>query len=368
VWSAKIPDNWVRKREEVTSDAYRAVVARAEVLPGCQALEGKHLGFYTEFPTHQGEQVLLKVGISLASIEGARENLKHDIPGWDFARCEAANRQRWQSVLSKVAIEGGSPAQQTAFATAMYHAFIDPRAVADVDGAYLGPDKAIHRNAPFTFRTVFSGWDVYRSEIPLLTILRPDIVNDEINSLMQVAQSSPRGVLPRWEFMGVESGCMIGDPAISVIAEAWRAGIQGFDVDRAYALCRDTAVGPQSARQDVAFYDSHGWVPGSISWTLENAYFDHCLAEFAAALNKPDDAALFAARAKLPDDLRSGGRQHACSRAERRLDAVEGIDRSRARLCRKQSAPTRLVRAARRAGICPLDGRGSLFPASRGAV
>jgi len=298
VWSADIPESAGagagaargRRRAEVTDDTFQAAAARAKVSPGLREARGGHLGFYAEFATRAGEQVVLKAGISLASIEGARANLAADIGERDFDTVRESARGLWRDALACVEIEGATDAQREAFATALYHAFIDPRCVTDAGAAAAG-------NA-FGPRTVFSGWDVFRGEFPLLTLTRPDVVNDTINSLMRVAETRGGGILPRWEFMGADAGYMIGEPAISVIAEAWLKGIRGFDAQRAYALCRETATGPRSARKDFRFYNERGWTPGSISWTLENAYYDHCLARLAAALGKNDDAALFARRAQ----------------------------------------------------------------------
>ncbi|HEV2691766.1 MAG TPA: GH92 family glycosyl hydrolase [Verrucomicrobiae bacterium] len=296
VWSAKIPDDWHRQREEVGSKQYREAVAAAEVIGGCREKEDKHLGFYDEFSTAAGEQVLLKVGISFVSIEGARTNLQHDIPGWDFDAVRQQARDAWSKALSKVAVQGGTEAQKEIFATALYHTMIDPRAVSDVNGLYAGADKQVHPTGDFTIRTIFSGWDVFRGEYPLLTIIRPDIVNDTVNSLMQQAELSGDGHLARWEILGAESGCMIGDPAVSVFADAYLKGIRGYDVEKAYALCRASVMGPKSDRHELKAYVANGFVPESISWTLENAYFDYCAARFAGALGKTNDAAVLLKR------------------------------------------------------------------------
>ena len=188
-------------------------------------------------------------------------------------------------------IEGGTDAERQAFATALYHCFIDPRSVSDVDGRYIGADNEPHRAEGFVYRSVFSGWDVFRSQFSLLTIIRPDIVNDEVNSLVQMAELSGRGYLPRWEMLNSYSGCMVGDPGVSVIAEAYLKGIRGYNAERAYAACRQTVLGPQTNRNGFRQYIQLGYVPGSVSCTLENAYFDYCAARFAELLGKKEDAA-----------------------------------------------------------------------------
>src|ERR1700760_161710 len=98
---------------------------------------------------------------------------------------------------------------------------IDPRDVTDVNGQYMGGDNKVHTANKFVKRSVFSGWDVFRSEFPLQTILNPRIVNDMINSLVSLARESGNGYLERWELLNAYSGCMIGNPAIVVITDAW---------------------------------------------------------------------------------------------------------------------------------------------------
>ena len=298
VWSAEIPEGWKRRRDDIDSPSYRTAVAAAKIHPGCRELEGKHLGFFSEFATGKDEVVLLKAGISFVSVAGARENLQHDIPDWDFERVRRQARGAWERALAGVAVEGGTAVQREAFATALYHAMIDPRAFSDQNGRYTGADGQVHQSPDFTYRTVFSGWDVFRSQYPLLTIIRPDVVNDTVNSLMQQAELSGNGHLARWEIVGVESGCMIGDPAVSVLADAYLKGIRGYDAAKAYQLCRQSVLGPKSGRDNLAAYARLGFVPGSISWTLENAYFDYCAGRFAGALGQTNDAALLLQRAR----------------------------------------------------------------------
>src|SRR5258708_13522350 len=123
---------------------------------------------------------------------------------------------------------------------------IDPRDVRDVDGKYVGVDKKTHSSTEYSYRTVFSGWDVYRAEFPLMTILRPGVINDEINTLVELAEHSGRGYLERWEIMNAYSGGMDGDPGISVILDAYAKGIRKFDIQKAYTVCRQTAAGPRA--------------------------------------------------------------------------------------------------------------------------
>jgi predicted alpha-1,2-mannosidase len=290
VWSAEIPAGWSRKREDIESARYRKVVAAARVTPGCREMEGDHLGFYSEFSLTNSEQVIVKAGLSFASLEGARRNLERDIPGWDFEGVRAGARALWEKAFSGVAIKGGNDTQREAFATALYHAMLDPRAYSDVNGDYTGADGKLHQAEGFTYRTIFSGWDVFRSQYPLLSIIRPDVVNDTVNSLMQQAELSGNGYLARWEIVAAESGCMIGDPAVSVFAEAYLKGIRGYDVAKAYELTRQTVELARDNGNHRRQYQELGFAPGNISVTLENAYFDYCAGRLAEALGKTNDA------------------------------------------------------------------------------
>ncbi len=290
VWTADIPAGWKRMRDEVVSPRYRAVTGAAKVLEGCQELEGDHLGFFSEFATTNGEPVLLKAGISFVDLAGAKENLRHDIPNWDFDAVRAQATALWEKAFADIAIKGGNPVQREAFATAMYHAMLDPRAYSDVNGNYTGADGQVHRAQGFTYRTVFSGWDVFRSEFSLLSIIRPDVVNDTVNSLMQQAELSGNGYLARWELVAVESGCMIGDPAVSVFTEAYLKGIRGYDANQAYALCRQTVDLNRENGNHRPQYQKLGFAPESVSVTLEDAYFDYCAGQFAAAVGQTNDA------------------------------------------------------------------------------
>ena len=289
VWSAEILDSCVRKREEVTSPAYQALVAKAPVFRNVQEMEGKHLGFFTEFATKEREEVLLKVGISFVSMEGAKKNLEAEISDWDFDRVLANARKLWNDALGKITVEGGTEDEKTIFYTALYHTMIDPRAFADVDGNYPGGDGKIHQTSTFTKRTIFSGWDVFRSQFPLQTIINPEVVSDMINSLVTLAEESGHDYLERWEFLNAYSGCMIGNPAVSVITDAYAKGIRNFDIEKAYRYCRQTVE---------RFGNGGKGYSDGISTTLEHAYFEWCMSELARFLDKPEDEKLYAERAQ----------------------------------------------------------------------
>jgi predicted alpha-1,2-mannosidase len=291
------------------TDDYYARVKNGRVMRNFTEQEGRHLVFFTQFPTSENQQVLTKTGISYVSPEGARGNLTEDIPDWNFEQVRRRSWSLWNQTLSCITIEGATETQHTIFNTALYHAMIDPRSVSDVDGKYVGADKKTSSSSSYAYRTIFSGWDVFRAEFPLMTILRPGVINDEINSLLELAERSGRGYLERWEIMNAYSGCMDGDPGISVILDAYAKGIRNFDIEKAYAACRQTAAGTGTAtnRPDNDFYLEKGYVPDQVSWTLDNAYYDWCVSRFAEYLGKSEDAKVFGARARNYRDLYDPG-------------------------------------------------------------
>ncbi|WP_242691645.1 GH92 family glycosyl hydrolase [Desertivirga arenae] len=296
-WSADIPESWGRKREDVESKSYQERVAKSAILKGLKAISGKHLGFFANFNTGEGEQIILKTGISYISVEGARNNLSKEIPDWNFARVQIRAKQLWNDALAKIEVKGGNEEEKVNFYTALYHTMIDPRIFQDVDGKYPGGDGQAHSSTKFIKRTIFSGWDVFRSQMPLQTIINQGLVNDLINSLVTLADEKKFDYLERWEMLNSYSGCMIGNPAVSVIADAYAKGIRGFDVNKAYQLCKNTV---EKFGNGSRGYTSESF---GIANTLEYAYSDWCVSRLASALGYTEDAATYQRRGKAYQNI-----------------------------------------------------------------
>ncbi len=292
VWSANIPDGANRKREAVTSDAYQQIIAKADIINGITEKQGRHLGFFSEFGTSENEEVLLKTGISFVSLEGAKNNLQTEIKDWDFEALKHKANQLWNQSLAKINIEGGTEEERKVFYTALYHTQIDPRIFEDVDGNYIGGDNKIRQSKDFTKRTIFSGWDVFRSQMPLQTIINPELVGDMINSLVTLADEKNLDYLERWELLNAYTGCMIGNPAVSVIADAYAKNIRNFDVEKAYQLSVNSV---EKFGNGEKGYVTDGF---GISHTLEYAYFDWCVAQLAKSLGKHSDEEKYYKRAQ----------------------------------------------------------------------
>ena len=167
------------------------------------------------------QPLIVKVGISAVSIEGARANIEAEVPHWDFDKVRQQAEDLWNQKLNKIQISGGTVDEQKTFYTALYHTYVAPYVFNDVDGKYRGMDSEVHQ-ADHNVYTVFSLWDTFRALHPLMTILEPDMTNDWIKTFLLHYQQSGR--LPVWELWGNETDCMIGYHSVSVISGSFRTG------------------------------------------------------------------------------------------------------------------------------------------------
>ena len=290
-WSADIPEGASRHRNDVDSLPYLENIAKSEIITGKDEITGKHIGFYTEFPTVKGETVDLKVGVSFVDLEGAEKNFMAEIDGKDFTTVREEAFDMWNNALGRVRIDGGTADEKTVFYTSLYHTMIDPRITTDVDGRYVAGDKSIRQgDGNYTRRTIFSGWDVFRSQFPLQTIVNPRLVSDVVNSLVSLADETGHEYFERWELLNSYSGCMIGNPALPVIADAYAKGIRTFDAERALR----SALNSSDKFGTTAL--GYAAEPLSVSNTLEYAYADWCAGQFARALGNEELAAEFERR------------------------------------------------------------------------
>ncbi len=285
-WSAGIPADMEFHNDEMVSPEFLAKVAASDIITGTDSLEGTHIGFYTQFPTGKDERITLRVGISYVDIEGARNNLASEIADKSFDRVRKEARRSWNDALGRIEIRGGTEDERTIFYTALYHTMIDPRIFADTDGRYVGGDGKIHSpDRDFIKRTIFSGWDVFRSQMPLSTLVYPEVTHDLINTLIHLAEESGKGYFERWEIVNAYSGCMVGHPALSIIADAYAKGIRDFDAEKAFEIGKRTSA--------TGIDPELGYNPGDISTTLEDGYGDWCLGRFAEMTGHQDEASFY---------------------------------------------------------------------------
>lgn len=253
---------------------------------------------WVSFDTREEEQVLVKVGISSVSIEGAIQNLETENPHWDFDHVKTKAYDAWNHELSKIIVHGGSREQQIVFYTALYHCMLAPYLFSDVDGQYRSTPTTVDKAEGYDNYTVFSLWDTYRTLHPLLTIIDRKRTNDFIRSFLSRYEHA--GLLPVWDLAGNETFCMIGYHSVPVIVDAWMKGIRDFNAELAFEAMKNSAMQDHFG---LNAYRRYGHIPAdieheSVSKTLEYAYDDWCIAQIALELNRTEDYRYYLQRAQ----------------------------------------------------------------------
>jgi putative alpha-1,2-mannosidase len=252
----------------------------SELTPDSTTATGTRAGGYVTFDTSSNPVVQMRIGVSFVSVANAETNLAAENPGWDFDAVRAAAARRWNEVLNRIQVTGGTDEERTKFYTALYHVFQSPNVASDVTGEYLGFDRLVHTTDRIRYRN-FSGWDIIRSWTHLIAALAPE-GPDIINSMVQDGVEA--GLLPFWSHQNTETHVMVGDPGTVNVANAYAMGVRGFDTDAALSLMRESAENPLHTQRWALenWLDVHYVSNAAVS--LEYAMADFALAQFARAL------------------------------------------------------------------------------------
>lgn len=269
-------------------------------------LAGDDIGYFFSYEDlEEGEQIEVRIGVSMVSTQNARENMEHEVIDQSFDRVAAATREQWNRDLGRIRISGGSAEQQEVFYTALYHTLIHPNILNDINGEYpLMESFEVGESASSRY-TVFSLWDTYRNLHQLMTLVYPERQIDMVRSMVDMYKEW--GWLPRWELYGRETFTMSGDPAIPIIVDTWFKGLRDFDIEVAYEAMLKSANTPSAEnvmRRDIDPYIERGYIPAgmysadlsgdnSVSRALEYFVADHALSELAKSLGFDDDAKIF---------------------------------------------------------------------------
>ena len=278
-------------QEKQPGQVYRGFWGRFDQEHNFPEMAGKDLRLYFDFDTEEGEAIEVKMALSPVSTEGALNNMKTEIPDWDFNSIKKQARDAWNKELNKVTVETLKESDKVNLYTAMYHAFLGPTVYMDVDGKYMGLDRNVHQAEDFTNYTSFSLWDTYRALHPLFNILQPQRNQDMIQSMLVHQEQSVHHMLPIWSHYANENWCMIGYHSASVIADAIVKGNADFDQNAALDACVQTAR--TRYFDGIGEYIDRGYVPedknvASVSKTLEYAYDDWAIAQAAKKLGRQD--------------------------------------------------------------------------------
>ncbi len=251
---------------------------------------------------NDGEPLVMRIGISAVDVEGAKKNLESEINDFDIEALAAETYESWNEELGRIAVNSVNERDKKIFYSALYHSFIVPNIYSDVDGRYRGHDLKVHQSDRPRY-TVFSQWDTFRTENPLLDMIQTHRAVDIINTFIDNYETG--GLLPTWELAANETHCMIGYHSIPVIADAYINGITGFDAEKALEAMVDRA---NKDFFGLEFYKKYGYIPAdmageSVSTTLEYAYDDWCIARMAEKMGKKEIADEFYRRAQYYKNL-----------------------------------------------------------------
>jgi predicted alpha-1,2-mannosidase len=279
----------------------------------------KGSGAWISFDPQKTPLVTMRVGISYVSLENARANLAAEAPvGMTLEQVRDAARKAWNARLGQVWVKGGTRDARTVFYTALYHVLLGENTYSDANGDYLGFDGKVHRVvAPQRVQYAnFSGWDVYRSQVQLVTWLDPKVGSDIAQSLLNQANQSG-GVWDRWTHITGATSVMNGDPSPQTVAAIYAFGGRDFDMKGAYASLLKAATVPnaldlshrgcpvqcvgerpgldQWLKLHYMPVGAPGW--GSAADTLELAAADFGVSQLASYAGDTTNAALFRERA-----------------------------------------------------------------------
>ncbi len=291
-----------------TFDAtYKTPESGGSIFPYKNSEIGDKIGAFVTFQTSFKEQVLVKIALSYIDVEGARKNLKKEMPDFDFDRVRDEADKIWNKELSKIEISGTTEKKMEIFYTSVYHSLLAQYISQDVDGRYFGMDGKVHKAEGYDFYGSFSCWDTYRSQHPFLTLIAPEHVNDFLRSI--VAKAKDFGWMPAQHFLNVYGEGMVGDHLIPIVVDAYMKGFRDFDAESVYQAMRKKAlelpkppVPASAARSGLEYYLKLGYAPidkvtEAVPNTLELAYDDWCIAQMAKALGKNSDYDMFMKRA-----------------------------------------------------------------------
>ena len=257
-----------------------------------------------DFHTADQEEIILKTGLSAVGVEQARQNVVQELSHWSIDRLRELARAAWDDYLSRIEVQGSLEDKQL-FYTALYHSCQMPVQALNADSTYRGTDGRVHQAKNFSYYDSYSLWDTFRTKYPLLSLLKPLILQDIVRSLVKIYEHGETD----WPFPTVRR-----EHSTAVIADAYFKGLRDFDLEQAFQGMRcdafefraeygNAAAGVKSRMEDSTLrriyqeYDRLGYMPKRPDRTQENCYDNWCVAQMARALGKEEEHRRFSQRA-----------------------------------------------------------------------
>lgn len=283
-----------------------------EISDDISFIEGKgDVGVYLNYQTKENEEILVRSGVSLVDMDGARNNLQQELTvpfGWNFEMVVDNARKIWDEYLGRIEIETDDYLQKKKFYTNLYRALAAKAIWSDADGRFVDEDENI-RQLESAEDCIVSGeyWNTFWNNQQLFNLIAPEISEKWARSAICLYRNSG------WfntDPAGIEhTGVMVAMHPISQILGAWQSGIRSFDLETAYeGLKKMMITPPQKYKgggtvgvENLEPYMKYNYIPagkGQVSNTLEYAYDDWCLGQMAKILGKEDDYRFFDKRSE----------------------------------------------------------------------
>jgi predicted alpha-1,2-mannosidase len=274
-----------------------------------QADDTKQIGAYVTWPaTAKSQTVTAHIAISYVDSAGAEKNLKAEASGKTFDQIHTAATKSWNDELNLIEVSGGTARDRRVFYTSLYHALLMPSTMSDADGRYIGFDDKIHSVAAgHDVYGNYSGWDIYRNQMPLVAMIEPRRMEDMAQSV--VLQYQQGGWIGKWPQANRYTNVMVGSPLTVILATAWLDGLHGFDMDTGWKgmLVDATQAAPPGKPYEgetgIDWINRLHFAPddqikhGSVSQLLENTIAYASLYRVAVDLGKKDEAKMLYDRA-----------------------------------------------------------------------
>ena len=282
---------------------------------GETSVEGKDAALVLSYG-NDVKKLGVRYGISFISEEQAKKNLEREIAAYDVDVVAKIARNDWNDALGKIQAQGGTEDDKVVFYTSLYRCYERPVNLSEDGRYYSAFDGQVHEDGGRPFYTDDWIWDTYRATHPLRILIDNERESDIINSFLLMAEQMGTNWMPTFPEVTGDSRRMNSNHAVATVIDAWKKGLRGFDLEKAYIASKkgieEKTLIPWSAAPAGwldDFYKEHGYIPAlkpgeketvanvspwekrqPVAVTLGTAYDQWCLSQIAAELGKTDEA------------------------------------------------------------------------------
>lgn len=290
---------------------FNTAVRSSEIWNGKEVTHGNSLnklssgGLILEFGDLKGEPLEVRVGVSLTSIEGAKNNLEIENPDFNFNYIKNKSFNNWNEIISKIIVEGNEE-YKTIFYTSLYRTCHLPQVISDLNKTYLGFDEKIHTAEGYNYYGNFAFWDSFRTKYPLYSLYLPSVYQDIVKSLINIyeqgdwdkpdGQHLPHGPGSGFDIKG-KNGFMPfencrNEHMLMVVTDSYFKSISGLDAKTIYPYIKREALVQMGEK-----YDKIGYIPARPDQTGEYSWDNWCVAQIAKEIGNEKDYEYFMKRA-----------------------------------------------------------------------